>query len=824
MSSLIARFRRLAHSLLRAPLFTTVAVVTLAVGIGANTAIFSVVHAVLLKPLPFDEPDRLVGVWHTAPGLNLPLLSQGPATFLTYREENRVFERIGLWDSASVSVTGRGDPEKVDVLMVSDTTLPALRVQPLLGRRFDAEDDSTRSPERVMLTHGYWQKKFGGSRDVVGQTLTIDGTAREIIGVLPADFRFLNQKPALLLPFRFNRAEVFVGNFSYQAVARLKPGVTIAQANADLARMLPLTMDRFPLPPGFTRKMFEQIRMGPLVRPFADDLVGDVRPMLWVLAGTVGMVLLIACANVANLFLVRAEGRQQELAVRAALGASWGRLARDLLSESLALGLAGGVAGLGLAAVGIRLLVAGGPDRLPRLDEIGIDPVVLLFTLAVSLLAGVLFGLIPVLRFARPRLAAALKEGGRGSSDGRERHRARSVLVVSEVALAAVLLVGSGLMIRSFQAMRQVQPGFSRPEEVLTLRVTIPEALVKADDASVRMHQQIAERIGQVPGVASVGVSTAITMDGHDSNDPIFVEDRPGPPGRIPAIRRFKFVGARYTETMGNRLVAGRTLTWADSFTLAKVAVVSENFAREYFREPGAAVGRRIRQGPDTPWREIVGVVADERDDGMGRPAPAVIYWPLLMEDFWEKGLTTRRAVAYAVRSSRMGSPTFLKEIQRAVWSVNPGLPLAEVRSLEELRAESMAQTSFTLVMLAIAAGVALLLGIVGIYGVIAYIAAQRTREIGIRVALGAQVADVSRLFVRHGLALTASGLVLGLAGASLLTRLMSTLLFGVGALDPLTYAVVAGGLGSIALIASYLPARRAARVDPVVALRGEQG
>jgi putative ABC transport system permease protein len=822
MSSLLARVRRVGHSLLRAPLFTTIAVITLAVGIGANTAIFSVVYAVLLKPLPFDEPERLVGVWHTAPGLNIPLLNQGPATYLTYREENHVFEQIGLWDGGAVSVTGRGEPEKVDVLMVSDSTLPALRVQPLLGRRFTPDDDSPRTPERVMLTYGYWQKKFGGSRDVVGQTLTVEGKPNEIIGVLPADFRFLNQKPALLLPFRFNRAELFVGNFSYQAVARLRRGVTIAQANADIARMLPMTMDRFPLPPGFTRKMFEETRMGPLVRPFADDLVGDVRPMLWVLVGTVGMVLLIACANVANLFLVRAEGRQQELAIRSALGASWGRLASELLSESVVLGALGGLVGLGLAAAGIRLLAAIGPKDLPRLDEIGIDPVVLAFTLGISLLAGILFALIPVLRFARPRLAAALKEGGRGASDGRERHRARSALVIAEVALAVVLLVGSGLMIRTFQAMRRVQPGFTKPEEVLTLRVTIPEALVKEDDASARMHQQIAQRLEQLPGVASVGLSSAITMDGHDSNDPIFVEERPGPPGRIPPIRRFKFVGARYTETMGNRLLAGRTITWADSFNLAKVAVVSENFAREYFTTPGAALGRRIRQGPDSPWREIVGVVADERDDGIGRPAPTVIYWPLLMQDFWQKGLTTRRTMAYAVRGSRMGSPTLLKEIQQAVWSVNPGLPLAEVRSLEELREESMAQTSFTLVMLAIAAGGALLLGIVGIYGVIAYIAAQRTREIGIRVALGAQVSDVSRLFVRHGLVLTAAGLVLGLAGAAGLTRLMSTLLFGVGALDPLTFATAAIVLGAVALLASYLPARRAARVDPVIALRGE--
>lgn len=822
MSSLTTRLRRLTHSLVRAPLFTVVAVVTLAVGIGANTAIFSVVHTVLLKPLPFDEPERLVGLWHSAPGMNIPLLNQGPAMHFTYEEENRVFEQVGMWDNGTASVTGRGEPERLDVLRVTHGTLPALRVQPQLGRRFSVEDDSPRSPGRVMLTQAYWQRAFGGRRDAVGKMITVDGRAHEIIGVLPADFRFLTYRPALVLPMQFDRAELFVGNFSYQGVARLKPGVTLDRANADVARMIPMAMDRFPMPPGFTRKMFEETRMAPRVRPLADDLVGDIGPMLWVLLGTVGMVLLIACANVANLFLVRAEGRQQEFAIRTALGASWGRIARELLSESVALGLVGGVLGLGLAAAAIRVVVALGPEDLPRLDEIGLNPVVLLFTLGVSLLAGALFGLIPVLRFARPQLAATLKEGGRGSSDGRERHRARSVLVVGEVALALVLLVGSGLMIRSFQAMRQVDPGFTHPEEVLTFRVTVPEGITPDPEQSVRIHEQIARRLAQIAGVSSVGVSSAVALDGHDSNDPIFVEDHPTPPGRIPPIRRFKFVGERYAETMGNRLVAGRTITWADSFTRAPVAMVSESIARQYFKTPGAAIGKRIRQSPNSPWREIVGVLGDEHDDGLGRPATAGVYWPMLMENFWEPGLTTRRSMGYVVRSPRVGSPSLLKEIRQAVWAVNPSLPLAEVRTLEELTALSMAQTSFTLVMLAIAAAVALLLGVVGIYGVIAYIAAQRTREIGIRVALGAQATDVSRLFVRHGLVLTLAGVAIGLVGAALLTRLMSSLLFGVGALDPLTFTVVAVGLGAIALLASYLPARRAARVDPIIALRGE--
>ena len=822
MSSLITRARRLVRSLTAAPLFTSVAILTLAIGIGANTAIFSVVYAVLLKPLPFDQPERLVGVWHTAMGMNIPKLNQGPASYLTYKEENRVFENIGLWDNGTVSVTGRGEPERVDALYFSDSMLPTLRVQPAVGRRFTAEDDSPRTPGRVMLSHDYWMRKFGGRPEAIGQTIVVEGKQQEIVGVLPAGFHFLTYKPAVFLPFKFNRAELFVGEFSFQSVARLKPGVTLEQANADIARMIPLLFERFPLPPGFTKKMFDDVRMGPLVTPFADDLVGDIRPMLWVLLGTVGLVLLIACANVANLFLVRAESRQQEMAVRAALGASWRQLASELLGESITLGLLGGAVGLALAAGGLRLLVALGPANLPRLSEIAIDPIVVLFTVALSLVAGALFGLVPVLRVARPQLAASLKEGGRGSSDGRERHRLRNALVVAEVAMALVLLVGSGLMIRTFQAMRHVDPGFTKSEEVLTLRLMVPEALAQGDDASARTHEAIARRLEQIPGVTSVGVSSAIALDGHDSNDPIFVEEKPLPPGRVPPIRRFKFVGARYVETMGNRLLAGRTITWADSQNLLPVAMVSEAFAREYFGAPSAAIGKRIRQSPNSPWREIVGVVGNERDDGLGKPAPVTVYWPVLMKDFWQPGLTTRRSMGYAIRSQRLGSPTFLKEIQQAVWSVNPSLPVFEVRTLDDLKAESLAQTSFALVMLGIAAAVALLLGVIGIYGVIAYIAAQRTREIGIRVALGAQVAEVSGLFVRHGLVLTGAGVVVGLVAAAGLTRLMSSLLFGVGALDPLTFGTVAVGLTGVALIASYLPARRAARMDPVVALRGD--
>jgi len=822
MKLLPTRVSRVLRRLMRAPLFTSVAVVTLALGIGANTAIFSVVRGVLLKPLPFDHPDELVGVWHTAPGLGVPLLNQAPAFYLTYREEGRTFEDSGIWDTFAVSVTGSGEPERVDVLAVTDGILPVLRVQPLLGRRFNADDDSPRTPERVMLAYSYWARKFASDPSVVGRQITVDGTPREIIGVLPASFRFLNASPQMVLPFRLNRSEVFVGNFSYQGLARLKPGVTIAQANADIARMIPLVAERFPMPPGFTKQMFEDVRIGPNVRPLASDVIGDVGRVLWILLGTVGIVLLIACANVANLFLVRAEGRQQELAIHAALGAGSRRIAWELLSESLVLGVIGGAVGLVLAYAGVRGLVAMAPAGLPRVQDIGFDPAVLLFTCAISLLAGSLFAVIPVIKFATPRLASALNQGGRLGTASRQRHRARNALVIAEIALAVVLLVSSGLMIRTFQAMRRVNPGFTNPAQVVTFRVSIPDSVIKDPEQTVRTEEQIVRHLEQIPGVTSVGISSSVAMEGIGNHDPIFVEDFPGPGGRIPPIRTYKMIEGSYFTTMGNSLVAGRALSWEDSYKQSPVVVISENLAREYWKEPQAALGRRIRNSPDDPWRTIVGVVRDERDEGLSKAAPTIVYWPLLVKHMWNDPVRVQRGLTFVLRTERVKSPTLLKEIQQAVWSVNGSLPVANVRTLTDIISASMAQTSFALVMLAIAAAVALMLGVVGIYGVIAYVASQRTKEIGIRIALGAVPRDVTGLFLRQGLLLAGTGIAIGMIAAGIFTRVMTALLYGVGALDPVTYATAALSLGLTAMLASYLPAARAARVDPAEALRRE--
>jgi predicted permease len=486
------------------------------------------------------------------------------------------------------------------------------------------------------------------------------------------------------------------------------------------------------------------------------------------------------------------------------------------------LGVIGGVLGLGLAYAALRLLTSMGPANLPRLDEISIDPPVLLFALAISFVVGLLFGLAPVLKYAGPRLGTSLREGVRTISEGRERHRARGVLVVVQVALALVLLISSGLMIRTFQALKQVQPGFTRPQEILTLRVSIPDAQVPKPDQVVRTDQNIMQKIAAIPGVTSIGIANSITMDGGNNNDPIFVEERVYSEGQIPPIRRFKFISPDFFKTMGNPLVAGRDLTWTDVYEKRPVLLVSENFAREYWRDPSAAIGKRLRENPKGTWREIIGVVGNERDDGADQKAPAIVYWPMIVKEFWGDPIMVYHTLAFAIRSPRTGSASFLKEIRQAVWSVNPDLPIADVRSVQEIYDRSMARTSFTLVMLAIAAGMALLLGIVGIYGVISYSVSQRTREIGIRMALGAQQRTIRQMFVRHGMLLAGVGVVCGLGAAIALTRLMSALLFGVSPLDPVTYVAVPAVLVAAAFLASYVPARRATIIEPVDALRAE--
>jgi len=816
------KLRYIIRRLLRAPVFTLIVVLTLAIGIGANTAIFSVVDGILLKPLSYPHPEELVALDHSAPGVNIANAGMAPFLYYTYREQNRSFEDVGMWDGGTVSVTGLAEPEQVAILWVTDGVLPLLKVQPLMGRVFSRADDSAGTPQTVMLTFGYWKARLGGDPSAIGRRILIDGKATEVIGVLPQKFRFLDSKAELMLPMQKDRNKTYLGNFSYQALARLKPGVTREQASADAGRMIPIALEAFPPFPGYNKGMFVEARLAPLVLPLKQQVVGDIGGVLWVLMGTIGMVLLIACANVANLLLVRADGRRQELAIRAALGAGWAQIARELMTESVLLGLAGGVAGLGLAYGALQLLTALAPANLPRMESISIDGTVLLFTLGISLVAGLLFGAIPVVKYAGPQLGTALRAGGRTLSQSKERHRARNILVVVQVALALVLLIGSGLMIRTFQTLKHVQPGFTNPEQVQTLRISIPESQVKDDVQAVRMEQAIADKIAAIPGVSSVGLTSIVPMTNSGWHDAIFAEDHVYSESQIPPLRTFKMVSPGLLRTMGNTLVAGRDFTWTDIYEKRPVAMVSEVVARELWRDPGAAIGKRIRESLKAPYREIVGVVSDERDDGVNQKAPPIVIWPILMSTFSGNDTFVDRSLAYVVRSSRTGSSGFVNEISRAVWSVNPNLPLADVHTLQEIYTKSLARTSFTLVMLALAGAMALLLGVVGIYGVISYSVSQRTREIGIRMALGARKDELTRMFVGQGLRLAVIGVACGLVAALGLTRLMKSLLFEVNPMDPLTFISVALGLVLSAALASYLPALRATTVDPMEALRAD--
>jgi predicted permease len=811
VAALSQDLRYAARMLWKQPGFSTVAVLTLALGIGATTAIFSVVYGVLLKPLAFYEPDRLVALYHFAPGFvpggNVP---QGEATYFTYRENRRVFEEIGLWRAEKVAVLRNGAPEEVHALRVTDGTVSLLGVRPELGRLIRAEDDGPDSPFRVVLTHGWWQRAFGGANDIVGQSVVINSRPHEIIGVLPASFKFMDTDPQIVVPFRLNRANAAPGGFGLRGIARLKPNVTLAQANNDIARMIPLIVEQFPLSPGMTREMWDGVGLAPNVRPLAEDVIGDMGRPLWILLGTVSFVLLMAWTNVANLLLVRAERRQREFAVRGALGASRGRIASALLTEALMLGLAGAGLGVLFAQAAIVLLRSIAPVALPRVDDIGIDLVVLLVTLATSLATSLVFGLVPLARF-RAFNIEVLKETGRSTTDTPGRHRMRNALVATEVALALVLLIVSALMARTFVAMRQVQPGFVRAAEVQTFGLALPASLIRDSAQVARTYEETAARLEQVPGVVSVGLSNSIAMDGGRGGAPIFVEERPV--SGTPPLRKVKVIGPGYFETMGNPVVAGRSLTWTDLHQPTHVAIVSENFAREYWGEPGAkAIGKRIGGVPGD-WYEIVGVVGDERSNGVNQPPPITVYLPMA-------GDFISRNMSYVIRANRVGAPGFLRELQQAVWSISPGVPLGNVRTLDGILAQSMAQTSFAVVMLAIAAAVALLLAVVGLYGVVSYVVTERTHEIGIRMALGAQRGDVVGLFLRQGFFLTLAGVALGMAAAMLLTPIMSALLYGVAPTDPVTYAGVAIALSAMTLLATYLPARRASFVQPIIALR----
>jgi putative ABC transport system permease protein len=813
----------------RNPVFTVVGLLTIAIGIAANAAVFSVVNSVLLKPLNYPKSEELVSLHQIAPGAagladfeNGLLLS--PSMYFTYAENNRTFQALGVWDTGTASVTGLSEPEQVRMVDVSDGVLQALDVAPEVGRWLTAADQVPNGPARVMLSYGYWQRRFGRDRTVIGRNIQVDSRPLEIIGVMPQAFRFVDTDFDLIRPFQFDRGKLILAGFGFHGLARLKPDVTIAQANADLTRTLPIWMDSFSNGPGSNPHIYETWKITPMIRPLKQEVVGNVSEGLWVVMGTIGLVMLIACANVTNLLLVRVESRKQELAVRAALGAGRQRIISGLLVESVMLGLLGGIVGMGLAYAGVRFLAAIGPANLPRLSEISINARTLAFAFFVSVLSGLLFGLVPALKYAGPRASLELRSAGRTISVSRERHRARNLLVVGQVAMALVLLVSAGLMIRTFEALRAVDPGFTDARHLQVMRISIPDLLVPGTERVTRTQSAILNKLSAIPGVKSAGFASEMPMEGFDSDwDTIFIEGKTYPEGVIPPLHFYKHVSPGFFAAAGTRLIAGRELTWDDVYGLRSMVMVSENLAREEWGTPANAIGKRLTEDPGLPWREVIGVIQDVREKGVQEKATEIVYWPPMVENLFGRGPAQPiREVTFVIRSDRAGTQSFLNEVRQAVWSVNSNLPVASVRTMEDVYGKSVARTSFTLVMLAIAGAMALALGIIGIYGVISYTVSQRKREIGIRLALGAQGGDVMSMVLRQGAKMALVGVAIGVLAALGLARLMTSLLFGVTSHDPLTFAAVATVLILIALVACYIPARRAMKVDPMVALRYE--
>jgi predicted permease len=820
MVSVTTEIRHALRRLRRAPAFAVTATLTLTLGIGATTAVFTVVNAVLLRPLPYAHPDELVALSHTLQLSGISTVQQSDASFLLYRRASRSFSGIGAYTDAAVNLDGGSsglEAERLSAGLMSVDVLRLLRIAPLHGRMFLDDDDRPGAAPVVLLGERLWQRRYGGDAGVIGRRIMVDGISREVIGVLRGDFRFPSTSTELWLPLALDPAKVEPASFNYSAVARLAPKVSGIAATEELTRIMPRVVTEFPS--ALTMSMLEQVHLRPVVTPLRDVVVGDIGRVLWVVLGTVGFVLLIACANVANLFLVRAEGRQKELAVRAALGAARGALVAQVAAEGGVLALIGGAAGLALAVPGVRLLQAlGGSIDIPRLSEVRVDGKVLALTISVTILAAAMFSVLPMLRIGSMQLIGALKDLGRSATAGRDRHRARMALVVSQVALALLLLVGSGLMARSFARLRAVNPGFD-PARVLTFRIAVPQTVYKADVDVYRLYENVLGELAALPGVQSVGGTSWLPLNdsGHD-NGAIWVEDHPTPPGSVPNVHDQIFADQRYLATMHIPLLAGRGFTSIDPSRLPHEALVSRSFAERYWKD-ASAIGKRIHPGIADEWSTIVGVVGDVRVEGLDQPPAQAVYFPLLMQQ--EKKMYAPRALTFVVRTATDPS-SLTGGARRVMQRLAPSAPMFATLPMTEVVSHASARTSFTLLLLAIASAAALLLGAIGIYGVISYMVSLRTREIGVRMALGAGPSDIGLMVSRQGLTMAGVGVIIGLVAAAGLTRYLRALLFEISPTDPLTLGAVALGLLAVALAASWLPARRAARVEPAVALRSE--
>lgn len=825
------RIRQATRRLLRAPTFAVAAVLTLALGIGGTTAVFTVVNGVLLRPLPYAHAAQLVDLSHTLNVSGALHVDQSDATYLLYRQENDVFSDVGLYRPSAVNVGGLTSPavgtavaneaERLPVVWTSASTFAVLGAVPLAGRRLRDDDDRPGAVPVVVLAQRLWQRKFGANRAIIGQRIVVDGIERHVVGVMPDGFHFPASDAALWLPVTLDPAHTSSAAFDYRGVARLRPGVSIAAATAELDRLLPRVPVVFP--GRLTAAAITITHMRPVVRPLRDVVVGDVGRVLWVVLGASGVLLLIACANVGSLFLARAEGRQRELAVRRALGAGGGVLLAEFLSEAILLAVVGALLGLGLAVLGIHLLQATDTGAsVPRLADVHVDGVVLAATAAIAGLAAIAVSAVTVVRSRGTSLSALLTATGAAAS-GRTRSLTRRALVVVQVAAALVLLAAAGLLARSMARLMAVDPGFDAAR-ALTFRMALPAATYPTADATERVVLDAVDALRAVPGVVAAGVASKLPLDADGRQDSaVFVEDQSLGMGGIPVVHQMVFVTPGYFAAMGIRLLAGRDLAppvaTADTSRLPREAIVSAPFADQYW--PGTApVGRRIRMNQQDPWTTVVGIAGGTRDASLEQPPEGVVYLPLLSID--AAGMPwAPRDVAFVVRAAAGVAPASLAAAARqAVGRVAPGVPLYHVRPLDALVAAAMARTTFTLLVLGVAALVALALGVLGIYGVIAYLVSLRTRELGVRLALGARPADVRRLVVRHGLGDALLGIAAGLLAAGALTRLLAGTLYGVSPLDAVSLLGASAVLLLAAAAASWIPARRAAALDPAGALR----
>jgi putative ABC transport system permease protein len=803
MNTLLQDLRYGVRMLLKRPGFTLVAVITLALGIGANTTIFSFVNGILLRSLPYPQPERLVALDETALKRGVTSMGVSFPNFLDWREQNRVFEDVAAYDSAGQALTGSGEPEQIQGAEISHGLLEILRVSPLMGRTFTAEEDRPKSDDVVILSYGLWQRRFGGDPNIMGQTLIMNARPRTVIAVMPEGFRF-PEVAEFWLPLALDTQMYTRNDHGLSAVARLKDGIGLEQARAEMNDIAGRIEQQNPV---------TNEGLGVSVNSMHEALAGDYRQALMILLSVVGLVLLIACANVANLMLVRATARQKEIAIRTALGASRWRIMRQLLTESVLLAGLGGALGLLLAVWGLDLLLAAIPIKLPFWMQFGLDWRVLGFTFGVAVLTGLGFGILPALHASRTNLNETLKEGGR-SSAGAGRQRSRSLMVVAEIALSLVLLVGAGLMMRSFLRLQHVDAGIN-PAGVMTMRINLPQSKYKGGSRRSDYYRQLMERLRALPGVDSAAAISTLPLSGNYWGRSLTVEGFPIlSVGQAPFIQH-NVITPGYFRTLGIPILEGRDFTETDTAEGPKIAIVDQRLAREYWPNE-SAIGKRIRFGPpedNEPWHTIVGVVGAVHHERLEATTRNSVYLP-------HAEIPVSRM--YIALHTTAKPESLVEPARGQIRGLDPDLPITRSMTMDDVVAQSVWQPRLYTILFGVFAAVALLLAAIGLYGVMAYTVTMRTHEIGLRVALGARSGDVLRLIAAQGIKLALAGVASGLIAALLLTRLMASLLFGVSASDPLTFAGISVLLLVVALLACYVPARRATKVDPMVALRYE--